>query len=590
MTGLDTQTTIQEAAILARHVPILRMDGSERFGPTAVDGFVANSVLVDGSGATMSPPDLRDLDGRWGRECHLRFVTDDERNQRTGRLRSRRFRTSSSRLARVGLFGRLIDALFLLSVWIRPTVPRGTTQAALEKALDLGLHDRPTCYGRVVSAGEWLVAHYAFFYVMNDWRSSHRGLNDHEGDWEQAWIYLDPVDQTPIWVATTSHEHQGPDSRRHWDDAELEVCGDRPVLYAAAGSHALFYRPGHFVSRIDIPGFRWLFRLQRSFQQLLRRPPTHSNRGAGPALGVPFIDWADGLGAEISQWQLEPMTGHAWLESFRGRWGHDTRDPLNGERGPSGPKFDREGQVRASWADPLGFAGLHGSPPPSATASRVNLEKIEHALSDLDDDIRRRGRLLPLLHQTARTSELRAESAHLTELLRQQTELVDLRNGLRVGQPRIDGIRDHLRRPAVPIPATDRSAWVRDGWAALTVPAILCSVAMVLLFDRLSLGLVVLGVAACTIPLDHAIRGHRRRAFRLGATGVAALLFATFLVPAMWQRATVATGSTLVVGALILLAVNLHELLQRPDTDASTSPRAGAEFEPSGSVPPPRRE
>ena len=58
-------------------------------------------------------------------------------------------------------------------------------------AVDSGLHERPTYYGRVIRDGGWTVLHYMFFYAMNDWRSAFGGVNDHEGDWEQIMVFCD---------------------------------------------------------------------------------------------------------------------------------------------------------------------------------------------------------------------------------------------------------------------------------------------------------------------------------------------------------------------------------------------------------------
>ena len=52
------------------------------------------------------------------------------------------------------------------------------------------------------------------------------------------------------------------------------------------------------------------------------------------------------------------------MDGYRGLWGLDTWDPLGGERAPSGPKYNRDGTVRESWSDPLGWAGLDKVLPP----------------------------------------------------------------------------------------------------------------------------------------------------------------------------------------------------------------------------------
>ncbi len=558
---------VERESLLARHAPILRLDGRELFRPTSVDGYVESATLWDQHGMVSATVTTDQLDHRWGNRVDLRFVADDERR---GVLRREIQRTTrkllTSRLGAVGLFGRLLDAFFLLSIWLRPTTPRLTTTAASLKAERLGLHDQPTCYGRTVRAGEWIVLHYAFFYAMNDWRTSFRGLNDHEADWEQAWIFCDPQTREPVWVATSNHDYRGPNLRRHWSDPELRVIEGRPELYVAAGSHALYYRPGDYVTRIDIPGLRWLLRWQRSARRFLRYPEPPTERGLGPALGVPFIDAADGEGAAIADWDLVSMDGLEWVESFRGLWGRDTGDPLQGERGPSGPKFDRNGEVRASWADPLGFAGLHGTPPPSAMAARINLDKVHRAIAELDEQIRQRGRLLPLAHQTDSTDEMAAESRRLTELLRQRTELVGLERRIRRGDVRADGIRDHLRHPAVPL-ESPRGGLLLAAWAAVTTPLLLIAVGAVLIF-KAPLAAVGPAVLAGLLLTEQLIRRRFRAALHLlGATAFIAVL-GFFVLGTVLAFSGRLIGGVLVVAGVQILLVNGAELLRRTSSAA----------------------
>ncbi len=400
---LDHGAAADAEALLRRHAPILRFDDRELFFPTEIDTYVATAGLwVDGA-EVAAPGSITadDLDHRWGVRASLRWIYDDDLKAVVKEEASRLARKLlSPRLGRVGLFGRILDALFIVSVFVRPTTPRRTTPAAALKAERLGMDRKAVCYGRVQRAGEWLVLHYSYFYVMNDWRTGYRGLNDHEADWEQAWIFLDPADRQPRWVAASSHDYAGADLRRHWADPEVIKEGDRPVLHAGAGSHALFFRPGDYVTRLDVPALRWLLRLQRWSRSVLRIRDEATERGLGPALGAPFVESAVGDGRSIEQWDLRMIGDDTpWASDFRGLWGLDTGDPMEGERGPSGPKFDREGDVRVSWADPIGFVGLHGTPPPSAQPERVNPQKLERALDDVDEQIRRRGRLLPLAQQ-----------------------------------------------------------------------------------------------------------------------------------------------------------------------------------------------
>ncbi|MEZ5226842.1 MAG: hypothetical protein R2710_09235 [Acidimicrobiales bacterium] len=560
----DAASALDVRALLQRHALILRFDDRELFFPTEIEPYVASAGLwVDGA-EVASPGTISaaDLDHRWGNRASLRWVDDDDLKAVVKEEASRLARKLlSPRLGRVGLFGRVLDALFLLSVFVRPTTPRRTTPAAALKAERLGLHRTPVCYARAQSAGEWLVLHYSYFYVMNDWRTGYRGLNDHEADWEQAWIFVDPANLEPRWVAASSHDHAGADLRRHWNDPEVIKEGGHPVLHAGAGSHALFFRPGDYVTRLDVPALRWLLRLQRWARSVLRIHDEATERGLGPALGAPFVESAVGDGRSIEHWDLRMIGDDTpWISDFRGLWGLDTGDPMEGERGPSGPKFDRQGDVRASWADPVGFVGLHGTPPPSATPERVNREKLARALVDIDEQIRRRGRLLPLAQQTGNPGEMAEESARLTELLRQRSELVDLGRRLGSGRPVDDDIRAHLRHPAVPLPPPAGSGWILAFWAAASVPMLLAAIAAIFFFDTVRFGGVFLIAGAVATIGEQLARRHFQAAIRI--IGLYAVIAAVFLF-AIGDVLTIsryALGALLVTGAGLLFFVNLGEL------------------------------
>ena len=543
--------------LLKRHAPVLHLDQRELFRPTAVDGYVSACEIVGRGGQPLGSATLDVLDRRWQPGTSLRFVSPQERRI-VGRDESRR-RVLSSRLGRVGLFGRLIDALFQLSVWIRPTIHRRTTAAAAAKAERHGLQTHPVCYGRAIRAGEWLVLHYAYFYVMNDWRSSYRGLNDHEADWEQAWIYCDPADDRPVWIATSSHDHSGADLRRHWDDPELQVVDDRPQLYVGAGSHAMFFRPGEYVTRIDIPALRWALRAQRWLQRALRVRDVDTTRGLGPALGVPFVDTATSNGPVVDGWDLRALAGEPWAEGYRGLWGIDTGDPLQGERGPSGPKFDRSGEIRSSWADPLGFAGLHGTPPPSARPGRINDDKLDRVIDELDQQIRHRGRMLPLAHQSDSADEMASESRRLTELLRHRCELDDLRQRITEEQWRTQGIRDHLRHPAIPVEPRP-GGWMLAGWAAISVPIVLVAIAAVVLTDQVKVGGVALALVLASLPIEYIARRQFGAVVRLIVVEMAIVLFFAFVFGLVVSATRYALGGLILASGCALLVANTNEL------------------------------
>ena len=99
----------------------------------------------------------------------------------------------------------------------------------------------PAVYAHVVgeegSPGK-LALQYWFFYPFNDFN------NTHEGDWEMIQLLFDAsdagaaLDTDPVEVGYSSHEGA---ERAAWDDEKLELVGERPVVYPAAGSHANKY-------------------------------------------------------------------------------------------------------------------------------------------------------------------------------------------------------------------------------------------------------------------------------------------------------------------------------------------------------------
>ncbi len=568
--------------LLARHAPIVRFDSRELFFPIAVDQYIEHASLTVAGEEVAGPGrvDQESLNYSLPAGSYVQFVSDLERRS-VVRAEARRLarKLLGPRLGRVGLFGRILDALFLLSVFVRPTTPRLTTAAVALKAERLELQREPVVYGRVVELAGWLVLHYSYFYAMNDWRSGYRGLNDHEADWEQAWIMCDPADHKPIWVVASSHDHGGQNLRRHWDDEECRQVGEHPVLYAGAGSHALYFRAGDYVTRIDVPGLRWLLRLQRWVRSALRIRDQAAERGLGPALGMPFVDAATGDGREINVWDLQHLDDERpCFGSFRGLWGLDTGDPTNGERGPSGPKFDRAGEIRQSWADPVGFAGLHGTSAPSRAPRDAVLDNLDQTLSYLNQEIVRTSRLLPLVQQAEASPEFMQESKRLSDLLRQRTELQDQRTRLEMGERPERDIRAHLDNPATPLAAPQEAGWILALWAAISVPLLMLSVAALFLFDGLAVSTLLLATAAGFSILEQLVRRHFQAVLRLLMSylliaSVFVILGAVF--SGVLSVSLLAIGGIITAAAALLFVANLGELtaVQRRADAASEDER-----------------
>lgn len=572
-----------DAELLCKHAPVLRFDSRELFLPSAIEPFVKESRLVVSGEevAGYGQEKLELLDASTGSGSYLQLVSEQDRRSIVSEQAKVLARSLlNNRLGRVGIFGRILDALFQLSVFLRPTTPRLTAQAAALK-LQNQESTPPVVYARRVDLAGWVVLHYAYFYVMNDWRSSYRGLNDHEGDWEQVFIYCDPETLDPVWVAASNHDYRGANLRRHWNDPELSFEEGRVVLFAAAGSHAHYFQPGDFVTRLDVPGLRWLLKLQRSLRQILRITDQAEEIGLGPAFGVPFVDVAVGDGLNAQHWDvrlLDDETPH--FGRFSGLWGLDTNDPTGSERGPGGPKYSRDGQVRFSWSDPVGFVELHGTVPPSRAGSSLTLEQIEVTLSEVDEEIRQTSQGMTLTAKAVDKKKTELESDKISTLLRYKTQLQDLRYRLNNNESVVEDVRSHLTKAAVPIPPPKESGWLLSIWASLSVPLLLLSFATVLLLNSFSAditlggrtfeigGFSVAGAIIVVISGIYLLELLARRHFQavLRLIGVYIGLIALWILLRILVLGSITTitlvifGSVIAGAALVLFVANVREL------------------------------
>ena len=248
--------------------------------PPRGTGVRAGRTHSRSSGSGRAPQGGKPLEGN----LSLRFVQRSLgwREFRAWRRAAGRPRLAagSSRLAAVGLLGRLIDAVLRLSLLLRGRVPGGTAAAAEQTYRSLADPDACPYYGRVTRDRGFVALQYWFLYAMNDWRSTFGGVNDHEADWEQVTVFLpDPPDSSarPAWVAFSSHDEAGDDLRRRPDDPDLQWRGTHPVVFAGAGSHSGAYLPGDYLVTVEPPALRRLFAPLRQLGRLLL-PWTRASR------------------------------------------------------------------------------------------------------------------------------------------------------------------------------------------------------------------------------------------------------------------------------------------------------------------------
>jgi hypothetical protein len=394
--------SVSDVDLLRRFEPIVRYTHGEFFFPMRVDPYIAECDLwgvdPDGRRTRLVPAGELTVDTLPGwtsrvpdQTLFLRFVQEPltatavaQRRQHTDRPRFH----APSRLARVGVVARLIDAGFDLSLLVRGTVPGGTVAAGELKYAAIRSQDPGLYYhGRVVRQAGWTVCHYLFFYAMNDWRSSFQGANDHEADWEQCFVFLEERPDgspEPIWFARAAHDEVGADLRRRWDDPLLRREGDHPIIFAGAGSHAAYIEPGEYLQAVPLRLPRRMrgaaTALRTFWTTTLGQGRDDPDASASSVAAVPFVDYARGDGLAIGPGQpnawMPVLIDDAvpWVSGFDGLFGLDTEDRLAGERAPAGPKWARDGRPRQSWVDPIAFAGLDATPPPTRAVAVISAE------------------------------------------------------------------------------------------------------------------------------------------------------------------------------------------------------------------------
>ena len=516
---------MNDLELLREFEPILRFTHGELFLPCPVDQYVRQCELHLGSEATETSRlltargdvDLELLGGlrppRSNHQHFLRFVDRPMEGRELARWFIREDRpvfNARGRLARVGLAIRALDSIFELISLLRGRVPGGTVAAAEQRYQRIRDHDASfPYYGRVIRGSGYITLQYLFFYVMNDWRTTFHGVNDHEADWEQVFIYLEDNGDCPrpLWVAGSVHEFPGQDLRRRWDDSFLTRQGNHPIIFPAAGSHANYLQPGEYLARYEIgilkPVTRSIDRIRQLWTRILRQgdPVMIGERIAG-LLRFPYVDYARGDGVSIGPGENESWrpillgTDDAWAEQYQGLWGLATSDPFEGESAPAGPKYNRDGTIRQTWSDPLGWSGLHKVATPSETHHllQTRLGEVLGELHDVEEGIASLEVSLPQLGlevESLRRSEVfhsilderqwalsQAES-ELDALVERRSELIQTAEAIQLHIERIDAgdlgdPTSHIRQFHVPLSREDiQESRLVETWAAVSVGLLL---------------------------------------------------------------------------------------------------------------------
>jgi hypothetical protein len=541
-----------DEALLRQYEPILRFTHGELFFPMPAVLYLQGADLLAGTSANdwrvVVPAGELDearlvanSEDEDGGIRFLRFVQEPMNPIEIARFNQRPDRAvfeAPGRLARVGILARMLDAGLVASLLVRGKVPGGTAAAAKVKYDQLRKVDpRVSYHGRVVRKGGWIFLQYLFFYAMNDWRSTFDGANDHEADWEQAFVILEerPDGSTlPVWFAAAAHDEHGADLRRRWDDPALQKDGDHVIVFPGAGSHATYMERGEYIMRLPLPGERLVHGVldvvRRTWRDTLNQPdPGDLAEALKRLVSVPFVDYArgDGLtvgpGQEVEWAPILISDDTPWVDAYRGLWGLDTGDRMAGERAPAGPKYTRTGTVRQSWNDPIGFVELAGAVTPAesrdALVARIAALETERAavLAEADElattlpgigiEVRalaetsgvegyRARRAVELREGSARLAALRATSAELKAAIAAARGFLDRYDAGYRGDPRA-----HLTHAAVPErPTATRQRVFAETWAALSVGVLVLALAVILWFRLLpipaTIALLVVGYLA----------------------------------------------------------------------------------------------
>ncbi|GLU45760.1 hypothetical protein [Nocardiopsis ansamitocini] len=592
--------------LLRAFEPVLMYTKGELFFPSDIESYLqCCSLWLDLPGGKerevvpageLTAERLAGADAEWpGQHQHLRFVQESSL-----RAEARRFRRvshpvipKSGRLAAVGVFGRVLDVLMKFSLLIRGAVPGGLAAAAATRYRDRLDTGGATYYGRVVREGGYIALQYWFFYAMNDWRSIYGGVNDHEADWEKVTVYLVETPEggyRPAWVGASSHEYLGDDLRRSWDDPELHRDGDHPVVFVGAGSHSHQMLPGDYLIQVDPAALRGLV---RAWRRLTTRFLPATSPIVRHGIGVPFVDYARGDGTRVGpggdrEWDAVVIDDETpWVRGFRGLWGRDTRDWFDGERAPSGPRYEREGTIRRSWADPLWWVGLQKvAPTPDAARAQLvaHIGELDERISEADADIVRDRDALRRLssaeislnrhaHAEPLAKEYRSKISDAEEALaaryRERSTLADERDvhraELESGAPLAHAPQEHLHSPHLPYASGEqRPTRFLHVWAALSTPLLIVALCVTIVALN---GATMLMALAGTVLLFATFDAFARRKLMSFLTGLAIFVVVIGVVGAIiaafiasWQITLLVPLALVVVS---LLFVNVRDLLRR---------------------------
>ncbi len=296
--------------LLLQYMPVLYMHPEEDYFPMNVEAFVEGSAIWDDRDVL---PDELLVPAGPGNKATLEYIatTTD---------------TSDWYIQFSGTEAKEFD-LAEAKARYRSLVSSGlaTTTVYVHKMEDAYIDD-------VGVTHEFIVLQYWYFYAMNNWQEK-GGFNNHEGDWESVFIFLDKETKEPVYAAFSAHHNDGDPSnvaqygsvRRGW--AEVYFNESKLVVYVSLGSHAKY-------SDLGINGVHFV-----------------------PGVGGKEEDRVSSNGTSLAPSEAIALNNTLlWHTNFQGKWGVDSAG-LFGSDGPQGPYFNNvSGTLR--FHEPIKWAGI----------------------------------------------------------------------------------------------------------------------------------------------------------------------------------------------------------------------------------------
>ena len=628
----DEQPTSWALKVLRRFEPILHFTSGERFFPIDVERYLAEcslwkykpegppelligegEITIDnlttprvGSPGTIfylkfiEPPDLVEYARYRIRQVVRSFSRHDEQEM---------FHPGRGRLARVGFGSRFVDALFSLTLLLRGRVPGDTATAAVLTYKSMqSKQERYAYYGRVVRENGWVILQYWYLYPFNNWRSGFYGANDHEADWEMVSVYCYEESNTesdisteaqlkPQWVAYASHEFSGDDLRRRWDDPELRKViaadgGNHPIVYVGAGSHASYFSPGEYLIELELPFLAPLVvfadSLHDFWHKVLKLGSAQPEKPKFNIFRIPFVDYARGDGASIGpqqkkQWESRPLSiDTPWAIGYRGLWGLYTNDPIAGENAPAGPVYNRKGDVRQRWYDPLGWAGLDKVASPKDALEVLSNQSLQIQLrcTELEDTIEQKNKKLAGLgmEEVALRGHIHLGELHRNHLQRitlLSNELKSLKHEFAVEQLKLEALqlqktrvrrgelepaRDHIRHAHYPAPQSNLLlASLAEIFAATSVGILILAVLLLITFARQYLLIGLASMIGFVILLEASFRRRLTTLLNSLAISLAVISLIVLVYEFFWEI----TVTGVLLAGLFIIIDNLREVFHR---------------------------